>query len=76
MTGDILRKIREARGIGMADVREVSPYMAVVLARIERLGVSYRKEATGNHNARRRRHWRRALEIIRKTMDRREGGLA
>lgn len=76
MTGEVLRKIREARGIEMAAVREVSPYMAIALARIERLGVSYHKGATGNHNARRRRHWRRAVRIIREVGKRREGGLA
>lgn len=70
MTGNVLRRLREARGISMADVRDVSPYMAVALGRIERHGVSWRAGATDSHNARRRRHWRRAVEIIRKVAKR------
>lgn len=70
MTGNVLKRLREARGISLADIRDMSPYMAVALHRLELYGVSWRKGAKGGHNGRRRRHWRRAMRIIREATKR------
>lgn len=74
MTGDVLRRIREARGVSMAEIRDVSPYKWVLLMRIEQDGLSYHKGATGSHNDRRRRNWRRVIAVIRAVEKRRNNG--
>ena len=68
MTGDVLKRLREAYGLSQADVARASGMMHKALDNIERGGVSYRRSrgaSNASRNNHRERQWRAILAAMR-----------
>ena len=74
MTGDVLKRLREAYGLSQADVARASGTIYKALDNIERGGVSYsrsRGASNASRNNHRERQWRAILAAMRALAEKR-----